>query len=250
MAEEACVLAFAIDDVPQAWDVLSGLGVPYPEHRREKASLLNPDDARRSLLSWALLRYALLKAAETGAFRDHASASELSWLAGPEASLVREPSGKPRFDGAPWLDFSLSHAGTALMCALSDAPVGCDAEMVDRFARWRPGFARRALRSDERAFVVSLSQEPAALASCALWTLKEAFGKREGSGISCGLSTIGFSDSLESSGFLSSGDAEFFAHGLHFRVKARNGAVFSSCSGAALPKTLFPELREIAEVVS
>lgn len=250
MAEKACVLAFAIDDVPGAWEMLSGLDIPYPEHRHEKASMLNPEDARRSLLSWALLRYALLKAADAGAFGEHADAVELTRLAGPEAGLVRDRSGKPRFDDADWLDFNLSHSGTALMCVLSDAPVGCDVEMVGRFARPRPGFARRALHPDERSFVESLSQESTAQACCAFWTLKEAFGKRDGSGISCGLSDIDFSDPLRSSGFLSSGDAEFLAHGLGFRVKARNGAVFASCSGAVLPETLFPELCEIAEVLS
>lgn len=148
------------------------------------------------------------------------------------------------------MDFSLSHAGDAVMCAVSTAFVGCDVEMTERFGSRRPGFERRALHPGERKLLESLPPESAALVSCAMWTFKEALGKRVGLGISYDLPSFDFSEGALALLESPCGEAAFFAHGLHFRSEAKRGAVFACCSEDPLPRTEFPGISEIAGVVS
>ena len=44
--------------------------------------------------------------------------------------IARHPNGKPYFPGHPERHFNLSHSGTLALCALSDAPVGVDIEVI------------------------------------------------------------------------------------------------------------------------
>lgn len=244
------VLAFAVEDVSRAWEALDGADVPFPPFRLEKAAGLAPEDARRSLVSWALLRFALLRASATGKFSEHATPGCIARLGGADVEIEVAASGKPRFKEAGWLDFSLSHSGEAVMCAVSDAPVGCDVEQCARFEARRAGFEKRVLHQREKSALSGLPCGSRPLASCAVWTLKEAFGKRCGTGLS--YDTASFDFSAPALGMLQPGQdgARFSAHGAHFRAVERGGAVFACCSGSPSADVAFVDAVELAGAVS
>ena len=72
--------------------------------------------------------------------------------------------GKPYFPGIPEVFFSLSHARTHVLCAISDSPVGCDIESPRIISQ-------RALR------FFSSPEELALFEPLELWVLKESYVK-------------------------------------------------------------------------
>lgn len=94
------------------------------------------------------------------------------WTEVPE--LVRSSRGKPEFSGRPGHRMSLSHGGGYALCALSDdGPVGVDIETVRPH---RPGLPEYALTEEELAAFDGSWEDFARI-----WTLKEAWCKREDS---------------------------------------------------------------------
>lgn len=119
------------------------------ETRREKALKISNEDARRlSLGASALMRRVL----------------------GRDDHCVSE-NGKPYLpDGS--VHFSLSHCGSKVVCAVSDAPVGVDIELR------REGGCRLAGRffaADEARAVCAAGDPDAEF--CRIWTLKESYIK-------------------------------------------------------------------------
>jgi len=88
--------------------------------------------------------------------------------------VLKTPEGKPFFAGDP-LYFSLAHARTLAACAVSDRPVGVDAELLRTL---RSGLARYVCSPEELA---ALPEGDEAL--LALWTRKEAWAKYTGRGL-------------------------------------------------------------------
>jgi 4'-phosphopantetheinyl transferase len=104
------------------------------------------------------------------------------------------PHGKPALtDSASRLSFNLSHARGLVACAVAaGADVGLDVEQVTRATEWR----RIASRYFSRAELAEIDRtEPAAqtIRFFELWTLKEAFVKALGVGLSQPLATMAFS---------------------------------------------------------
>lgn len=90
---------------------------------------------------------------------------------------ARTERGKPFFpDGR--FEFSISHTRTIAALAVSDRPVGVDAET---FRPVRPGVARRSMNAEELAWIAARPEENEALLT--LWTCKEALVKRSGQGL-------------------------------------------------------------------
>lgn len=86
--------------------------------------------------------------------------------------------GKPYFEaGSP--HFSITHTPKHVFCALSDHPVGIDAEELDRDVNLR--LAERILSPGEMAQY--LAAEDKRLALLTFWVLKEAAAKASGEGL-------------------------------------------------------------------
>ena len=92
--------------------------------------------------------------------------------------LARPPKGKPYFSDCPGRHFNLSHSGSLALCALDDAPVGADIQIVKR---WRPGLPGRTCSERELAWLEEQGGGWDAFAL--LWTMKEARAKWDGSGL-------------------------------------------------------------------
>ena len=94
----------------------------------------------------------------------------------PEIAVAER--GKPYFVNSP-LHFSISHTKHHVFCALSDRPVGLDAEEMDRKADLR--LAERILSASEKRHFDAAADKQACLLR--LWVLKEAAAKLTGEGL-------------------------------------------------------------------
>ncbi len=94
----------------------------------------------------------------------------------PEISIGER--GKPCFVDCPW-HFSISHTKRRVFCALSQVPVGIDAEETDREINLR--LADKILSPGERARFDAAPDKRLALLR--FWVLKEAAAKLSGEGL-------------------------------------------------------------------
>lgn len=69
-------------------------------------------------------------AAKMDAYELLACAVRMVWGMDTLPEILRAEGGKPYFKGCPERHFNLSHSGEHALCALSDAPVGVDIEVV------------------------------------------------------------------------------------------------------------------------
>ncbi len=137
--------------------------------------------------------------------------------------------GKPEFSNVP-VFFSLSHCPGLVCCALSEKPVGVDAEAVFRCSLQ---MAKRICTEGELAFLKRSPDKKLALA--VLWTLKESRMKQSGEGFHFGFQNAAFSFSdLEGlpSGISPEGAPELCA-GSYTCIP---GFVISVCGEEAPPK--------------
>ncbi|MGN0981336.1 MAG: 4'-phosphopantetheinyl transferase family protein [Candidatus Limivicinus sp.] len=84
--------------------------------------------------------------------------------------------GKPALAGGP--EFSLSHSGERVLCALSDGAVGAD---IQQLRPYNPALAHRFFTTEEGAWLKA--QRERELGFTLLWSLKESYVKFRGSGI-------------------------------------------------------------------
>ena len=97
---------------------------------------------------------------------------------GPLPEILRSTLGKPYFVGVP-LHFSISHTKDHVFCALSERPVGIDAEELDRDIDL--ALAEKLLSPAELTQFRQAADPRIALLT--FWVLKEAAGKCAGIGL-------------------------------------------------------------------
>lgn len=96
----------------------------------------------------------------------------------PMPPILTAPRGKPYFAEGD-LHFSISHTKTYVFCALSEKPIGIDAEEETRNVK--PALAEKILSPYEYAQYEKAEDKQKALLT--FWVLKEADGKKTGAGI-------------------------------------------------------------------
>ena len=96
----------------------------------------------------------------------------------PMPAIVTGSRGKPDFVRGG-LHFSITHTERHVFCALSDRPIGIDAEETDR--KIALGLADKILSAFERAQYDDAADQRLALLK--FWVLKEARGKFLGTGL-------------------------------------------------------------------
>ena len=94
----------------------------------------------------------------------------------PEIDVT--PKGKPYFANSNW-HFSISHTKRHVFCALSERPVGIDAEEMDREIDLR--LAEKILSEQEKVRFEKAADKRLTLLK--LWVLKEAAAKLSGMGL-------------------------------------------------------------------
>ena len=106
----------------------------------------------------------------------------------PMPQILTTERGKPYFQDSPW-HFSISHTKGHVFCALSQKPIGIDAEEQDRNIRLE--LAGSILSEEE--FAQFEAAEDKRLALLTFWVLKEAQGKLTGEGVRFHLNHTNFS---------------------------------------------------------
>jgi 4'-phosphopantetheinyl transferase len=162
------------------------------DDEREAENRFRMDDVRRRW-RWtrAMVRCVL---SHYGNVPPHAWRFRRTALGKPE--LIGPAGALPHGNVGP-LRFNLAHSGRMIVCAVTDAgQIGVDVEQIRARRRMRE-LARRFFAPDELAW---LDGQPAARrpeAFFRLWTLKEAYLKARGTGLSMSLSGFAVSPGAE-----------------------------------------------------
>ena len=109
---------------------------------------------------------------------------------GENTPIVKGKLGKPSLAEHPEIHYNLSHAEGIAACMVSDRECGIDCENVRDF---RPNVMKRAFSEKEREMVEKAAESEKNLLFFRLWTLKEAYVKALGIGISYPMDTAEFS---------------------------------------------------------
>ncbi|MCM1528827.1 MAG: 4'-phosphopantetheinyl transferase superfamily protein [Alistipes sp.] len=111
-------------------------------------------------------------------------------IAFSEADVLKGAHGKPYLPAHPELSFNISHAEGIAACIVSDRECGIDCEPVRQY---RPNVMRRAFSEGEIALIENSDEEERDLLFFRLWTLKEAYIKAIGTGLSFPMKEAEFS---------------------------------------------------------
>jgi 4'-phosphopantetheinyl transferase len=93
--------------------------------------------------------------------------------------------GKPSIVGHPEICFNLSHCKEAVVCVISDQPIGVDVESIREYKESLVNYTM----NDEEIGQIKSAENPAS-AFIRLWTMKEATMKLIGTGISNDMKTV------------------------------------------------------------
>lgn len=144
------------------------------------------------------------------------------WNLFPLPPMERGIHGKPYFSLLPDRHFNLSHTDGLALCALDEAPVGVDIQVVKC---WRPRLPQRVCSPAELAW---LGDGPDVWARFTrLWALKECRVKYDGSGLTHTISEIAVP--------LSEGDEAVMLDGLWFRTYRGEGWCGAVCGRCPPP---------------
>lgn len=136
-----------------------------PEWRRDRAMRYSfPEGRRNCSLAYHLLCRALKE--------EYGITAQPTFVAGEH--------GKPSLLEFPDIHFNLSHCPCAIVCAVSERPVGIDVECVRRTVS--PALLRHTMNTEEQEEV---AKDP--MAFFRLWTRKEALVKMLGTGLHDGI---------------------------------------------------------------
>ncbi|MGY4786615.1 4'-phosphopantetheinyl transferase family protein [Bacillus sp. OHL2] len=129
-------------------------------------------DARRTLLGEVLVRQTI---------------HDMYDLPMDQIVFETEGNGKPVVRQLPSFHFNLSHSGDWVVYAVDDAPVGIDIEEIKPIDL---AIAKRFFSADEYQDLLSQPAERQEAYFFHLWSMKEAFIKLTGKGLSYGLSSF------------------------------------------------------------
>ncbi len=107
-----------------------------------------------------------------------------------DAKTTKNRYGKPSLTEFPDIKYNISHADGISACIVSDYECGIDCENVREY---RPQVMKRAFSERERNAVLSAPANEKNLLFFRLWTLKEAYIKSIGMGLSFPMNKANFS---------------------------------------------------------
>lgn len=135
-----------------------------PEYRRKKIeSFRNPNGKLESFGAGVLLK----KVCSLHGVSDH--------------RIFVGEHGKPQIEE---FYFNLSHSGNMVLCAVSEKPVGCDIEKIETPTL---RIAKRFFTEKENEYLENIEENKMAEEFFRLWTMKEAYVKMTGEGLTCSL---------------------------------------------------------------
>ncbi len=124
------------------------------------------EDRQRSLLGHLLSRYAIMQ-------QYH--------LNNDDIKVVENAYGKPHIKGYREIHYNISHSGDWVVCALSQSVIGIDIQKIEGM---KFSIVENCFTEDERKYLLSLGETQQLTAFYDIWTLKEAYVKAIGKGLS------------------------------------------------------------------
>lgn len=108
-----------------------------------------------------------------------------------EESLLISPEGKPYLAGLPGIHFNITHCHRLVACAFSRHPIGIDGELPGTFEN---ALIKKVFSPEEKHFFyqAATTAELRIQWFFKFWTLKEAYVKKTGTGISIPLTELTF----------------------------------------------------------
>jgi 4'-phosphopantetheinyl transferase len=156
--------------------------------------LLSPDERNRCArlhLAEARLRYVVGRALVRTMLSRQAEVEPERWV------FRSNEHGRPEIAGpvgVPPLSFNLSHTAGLVACGVTvGKAIGVDVECADRRLRWE-AIARRFFAADEVRALSRVPEADRASAFFRLWTLKEAYVKARGMGLTLPLRQFSVAD--------------------------------------------------------
>lgn len=147
------------------------------ERRRKLARIRNENARAQSIAAGMLLREAL---------------ADYGLPVGDQPlSLVYGENGKPELPGGEGPYFSISHSGTLVVCAVDDAPIGVDVQIVRKISK---RIANKILTECELREFAVLPEESADRYLTVRWTEKESIAKLLGRGLTIDFRSLQASD--------------------------------------------------------
>lgn len=104
--------------------------------------------------------------------------------------ITKGKYGKPSLTDYPEVCFNVSHADDIAACIVTGSDCGIDCERVREY---RPNVMKRAFTDNERQLVLSAREADRDMLFFRLWTLKEAYIKAIGMGLSYPMNKAEFS---------------------------------------------------------
>lgn len=138
-------------------------------------SLRNKKEKERSICAGLLLRYAYLEAGY--GIKD--------WQ---QVQIGKGVYGKPYIKGYEDFQYSLSHSGEWIVCAVDIMPVGAD---IQEMKSWKMQMAKRFYHADEYDRLLAIKENDSDRRTrefYSIWTAKESVVKWNGRGIGAGIS--------------------------------------------------------------
>lgn len=144
-------------------DDLAQLMSELPLGQQNRLSIIQNFKVKlQSLLAWRLLYNAL----------------NIEYKIGKQVDIQYTESGKPYLVDYDNIHFNLSHCSNAVVCALSDKPIGVDVETIHKYNSELAAY----ICNEEELALLRQSRNPA-LDFTILWTKKESYCKLTGTGI-------------------------------------------------------------------
>ncbi len=106
-----------------------------------------------------------------------------------EDMIAKNPYGKPYLTDYPEIHFNLSHSEGVTACITDNRECGIDCEKIREY---RPNVMKRAFTESEREMVEKATESERNLLFFTLWTLKEAYIKAIGKGLSFSMNEVEF----------------------------------------------------------
>jgi len=119
--------------------------------------------------------------------------------------ITKNKYGKPSLTNYPEVFYNLSHADGITACIVSDTECGIDCEPIREY---RSGVMKRAFTTAEQETIMAAPESERDMLFFRLWTLKEAYIKAVGMGLSYPMRDIEFS--FENGRILSNSDGYNF----------------------------------------
>lgn len=150
------------------------------------------EDRQRSLLGHILYRYALIK-------QFHFNNNEIV--------IAENAYGKPYLAGHSNINFNVSHSKDWVVCAINEADIGIDVQEIKDI---KLSIAEQFFTKEENDYLVSLKKEDQLQGFYDIWSLKEAYVKALGFGLSMSLKDFSIIKTLDGIQLKSTKDMKYY----------------------------------------